>query len=98
MIINALKEEEQVAKNDLRFKTMIPIAIATSMDALAVGVTFAFLKVSIILSSMIIGIITFIICFIGQIVGNVFGSKLGEKAEMLGGIILIIFGIKALLH
>ena len=72
--------------NKIDFKTMIPLAIATSIDALAVGITFAFLKVN----------ITFLISFIGVLIGNKFGNKYGNIAERIGGILLILMGIRIL--
>ena len=72
-------------------------AIATSIDALAVGITFAFFNVSLLLSVSMIGIITFIICVIGVKVGNVFGEKYKSKAELAGGLILIVMGAKILI-
>ena len=77
---------------------MIPFAIATSIDALAVGITFSFLKVNIISTVLLIGIITFIICFIGVIIGSKFGNKYEKKSQIVGGIILILIGIKILLE
>ena len=102
--INMIKEafETKEESNDkIDFKTMIILAIATSIDALAVGVTFAFLNVNIMLAISLIGIITFIISMIGVKIGNVFGDKYETKAELAGGFILIfleqyIFIIKLL--
>ena len=76
------------------FKTMLGLAIATSIDALAVGVTFAFLKVNIWFSVMIIGITTFLFSFVGVKIGNVFGSRYSKTAEIIGGVILILLGLK----
>ncbi|MFR2445855.1 MAG: manganese efflux pump, partial [Thomasclavelia spiroformis] len=76
----------------------IMLSIATSIDALAVGITFAFFKVSILSSISIIGIITFILCVIGVKIGNVFGEKYKSKAEIIGGIILILLGFKILIE
>lgn len=73
------------------------LSIATSIDALAVGITFAFFNVSLLLSVSMIGIITFIICVIGVKVGNVFGEKYKSKAELAGGLILIVMGAKILI-
>ncbi len=94
MILESTDSEE--LDNKVDFKTMIPLAIATSIDALAVGITFAFLKVNIIISSILIGIITFSISFIGVLIGNRFGSKYGSIAELIGGILLILMGIRIL--
>ena len=83
---------------DVGFKTMIVLAIATSIDALAVGITFAFLNVNIILAIALIGSITFFLSVIGTKVGNIFGDRYENKAELLGGVILIFLGIKILLE
>ncbi len=82
--------------NQLGFKSMVMLAIATSIDALAVGVTFAFLQVDIVPAVLFIGIVTFILSSIGVKVGNVFGTKYKSKAEFAGGAILILIGIKIL--
>ena len=74
------------------------LAIATSIDALAVGITFAFLNVNLILAITLIGIITFVLSIIGTKVGNVFGDRYENKAELFGGAILIFLGIKILLE
>lgn len=100
--INMIKEvfsKEEECKNDrVDFKEMVVLAIATSIDALAVGITMAFLDVNIILAIMLIGIITFAISIIGVKIGNIFGDKYEKKAEFVGGIILILMGIKILLE
>lgn len=99
--MNMIKEafETKEESNDkIDFKTMIILAIATSIDALAVGVTFAFLNVNIMLAISLIGIITFIISMIGVKIGNVFGDKYETKAELAGGFILIFLGVKILLE
>lgn len=77
---------------------MFPLAVATSIDALAVGITFAFLEVNIILAASFIGITTFILSAAGVKVGNIFGSKYKSRAELAGGIILILLGTKTLLE
>ena len=86
--------EEEV--NELGFKNMVMLAIATSIDALAVGVTFAFLQVDIVPAVSFIGIVTFVLSAIGVKIGNVFGIKYKSKAEAAGGIILILIGLKIL--
>lgn len=98
MLKEAIKGEEEKQNDSVNFKNMIVLAIATSIDALAVGITFAFLKTNIILSVTIIGIITFILSIIGVKIGNKFGEKFENKAELLGGIILILIGLKILLE
>ena len=85
-------------ENELGFKSMIMLSIATSIDALAVGVTFAFLQVDIIPAVSFIGIVTFILSMIGVKVGNIFGVKYKSKAEFAGGLILIMMGIKILIE
>ena len=87
------KDEEEIEEADLGFKSMIMLSIATSIDALAVGISFAFLNVNIVSSSTIIGIITFIVCFIGVIAGKKIGGLFKDYAELVGGIILILIGI-----
>ena len=98
MIKEALSKDEDECNESVDFKTMIVLAIATSIDALAIGVTFAFLKVNILLAVLLIGIITFVISMIGVKIGNVFGDKYEKKAEFAGGLILILLGLKILLE
>ena len=99
MIKDAISPEDSENCNDnVGFKTMIVLAIATSIDALAVGVTFAFLNVNLILAITLIGTITFVLSVIGTKVGNVFGDRFESKAELFGGAILIFLGIKILLE
>ena len=98
MIKEALsKEDDDEIDDKVDFKTMVVLAIATSIDALAVGVTFAFLNVNIVLAVSLIASITFIISCIGVKLGNVFGDKYEKKAELLGGVVLILIGLKILL-
>lgn len=97
MIKESLKEEKSENCNDnVNFKTMAILAIATSIDALAVGITFAFLNVNLLLAVSLIGIITFTLSIIGVKIGNIFGDKYENKAEFAGGVILIFLGIKIL--
>ena len=91
-------ENSENCNEDVGFKTMIVLAIATSIDALAVGITFAFLSVNLILAIALIGSITFFLSVIGTKVGNIFGDRYENKAELLGGVILIFLGIKILLE
>lgn len=98
MIKDSTDDEIEKRNENVDFKTMIVLAIATSIDALAVGVTFAFFKTNILSAVSIIGIITFILSFIGVVIGNKFGDKLQNKAEFTGGIILILIGLKILLE
>lgn len=92
------KKDGDEIDDKVDFKTMIVLAIATSIDALAVGVTFAFLNVNIVLAVSLISSITFIISCIGVKLGNVFGDKYEKKAEFLGGLVLILIGLKILLE
>ncbi len=102
--INMIKEAcsksegEEYAEDTLDIKTMFLLAVATSIDALAVGVTFAFLSVNIASAVSFIGVTTFILSAIGVKIGNVFGTKYKAKAEITGGVILILLGIKILLE
>lgn len=80
----------------LDFKTMFLLAIATSIDALAIGVSFACIQVNIWIAISIIGVITFLFSILGVKIGNVFGSKYEKSAEIIGGIILILIGLKIL--
>lgn len=101
MIKEALELEEdecEGANESLDVKTMFALAVATSIDALAVGVTFAFLHVDIVPAVSFIGVTTFVISAIGVKIGNVFGVKYKNKAELAGGIILILMGVKILLE
>ncbi len=103
MMIEAIREwneEETVDVIDapLDHKNMLVLAVATSIDALAVGITFAFLDTPIIEAITIIGITTMIISIIGVVVGNFFGSRYKSKAEFIGGLILVLLGLKILLE
>ncbi len=79
-------------------KAMLPMAVATSIDALAVGVTFAFLEVRIVPAVSLIGVITFALSAVGVYVGHLFGAKFKSKAELVGGIVLVLMGCKILLE
>ena len=80
------------------FRAMLPLAVATSIDALAIGVTFAFLQVDIVPAVSFIGVTTFILSTVGVWVGGVFGSRFKSKAEFAGGLILVLMGSKILLE
>ena len=79
-------------------KAMLPLAVATSIDALAVGVTFAFLQVQIAPAVTFIGVITFALSCLGVKLGNLFGAKYRARAELFGGIVLILMGVKILIE
>lgn len=100
MIYEAIKnkDEQEEAIDPLNKKTLLFLAIATSIDALIVGLSFAFLEVSITSATLIIGVITFIICLIGVYLGKKFGQIFKGKAELFGGGILIIIGFRILLE
>ena len=108
MIREALSEEEstdngqqttaECACGCTGFKTMLMMAIATSIDALAVGVSFAFLSVDLWKSVAVIGITTFLFSFAGVRIGNIFGSRYSKVAEITGGVILILLGCKILVE
>ena len=98
MIREALSDEEEQTNASFGFKTMLLMAVATSIDALAVGITFAFLGVNIWLAITLIGCTTFIFSAAGVKIGNVFGNKYKSKAEIVGGVILIGIGCKILIE
>jgi len=108
MIREAMSKDEEKAEAGLDIKTMFLMAVATSIDALAVGITFAMVPVKLIaagsatanamLAAVLIGITTFIFSFVGVKVGNLFGIKYKSKAEFAGGLILILLGVKILLE
>jgi len=97
MILEALKKENDSLSDDVSFKSMIILSIATSIDALAVGVSLAIIGETILESAIIIGIVTFIMSVIGVKIGNILGLKLKDGAELLGGAILIAMAIKILI-
>lgn len=95
------EEDEEVCpkeENPFAFKTMLMLAVATSIDALAVGITLAFLNVALAPSVTFIGVTTFVISAVGIRIGNIFGMKYKAKAEFAGGLILICIGVKILLE
>lgn len=97
MIKEALDSDGEI-DGDLSFKTMLILAVATSIDALAVGITFAFLQVRIVFAALFIGCTTLVISAFGVKMGSIFGLKYKAKAEMCGGAILIMIGVKILLE
>ena len=101
-IVEAIKEIRSGEKKEenfkLRYGELVVVAVATSVDALAVGISFAFVSVQIWKSVSIIGVTTFLISFAGVCIGNRFGAKLKAKAEIAGGVILILIGLKILLE
>ena len=97
MIREAFDKDEEVT-DKVDFKSMIWLAIATSIDALTVGITFSFLKVNIWFAALLIALITYLLSIIGVIIGGKFGAKYKAAAEVTGGIILILMGIKILVE
>ena len=98
MIREARDPEEETVDDDFSMKAMVPLAIATSIDALAVGVSFAFLQVNIIPAVSFIAVTTFGCCVIGVRIGSIFGSKYKQGAEFFGGLVLILMGFKILME
>ena len=102
MIWDALHEAPETAPcagaGRLDLKELLMLAVATSIDALAVGITFAFLQVSILPAVATIGLITFALSFTGVVVGNRFGTRFQKKAEIAGGVVLVLIGLKILLE
>lgn len=97
MIKEAFSKEEK-SDPDFSFKTMLIMAIATSIDALAIGVSFAFLGVNILTAAIVIGITTFLFSVAGIKIGNLFGCRYKSKSEFIGGVVLIIIGTKILME
>ena len=100
MIRESLSKEDEKMNCSFCFRAMLPLAIATSIDALAVGVTFAIMDIGskIVFAVLFIGVITFILSAIGVKIGNVFGAKFKAKAEFFGGVVLILMGLKIFLE
>lgn len=96
MIKEALSKDTEKADASMKPKNMLLLAVATSIDALAVGVTFAFLKINIVPAVALIGIVTFLFSAAGIKIGSIFGTKYKSKAEFAGGMILILLGVKIL--
>jgi putative Mn2+ efflux pump MntP len=99
MIFESLKSEEEKKEfNPMKFNVLIGMAIATSIDALIVGISFAFISVDIVLTTSIIWFLTFMVAMTGVLIGKKTGNLLGKKAEILGGVILIAIGVKILIQ
>lgn len=98
MIREAFDKDDCETNDKVDFKSMIWLAIATSIDALTVGITFSMFKVNIYFAALLIGIITYSLSIIGVIIGNKFGCKYKSKAEVTGGLVLIVMGIKILIE
>ena len=98
MIKEALSGEEETSTPDLSVKAMLPLAVATSIDALAVGISLAMTEAPIWTSIGVIGTTTFILSAVGVTIGGIFGNKFEKKAEIFGGVVLILLGCKILLE
>ncbi len=98
MIKESMEKEQECADASLDVRSMTLLAVATSIDALAVGVTFAFLTVPIVPAVSFIGVVTFSLSIVGVKVGNVFGCRYKSRAELAGGLILVLMGLKILLE
>lgn len=102
MILEAVRDADivEIGEKDqpLRHKELLLLAVATSIDALAVGITFAFLDTPIVAAIVIIGVTTFALSIVGVVMGNFFGTRYKKKAEIAGGVILILIGAKILLE
>lgn len=102
MILEAVRDQDvvEIAQKDppLKHKELLILAVATSIDALAVGITFAFLDTPIVAAVAIIGVTTFVLSIVGVVMGNFFGTRYKKKAEIAGGVILILIGTKILVE
>ena len=99
MIKEGLSKDEENADCSFGFASMLVLAVATSIDALIVGITFGLLPdVNIVASVSLIGVITFVLSAVGLKIGNIFGARFKSKAEIAGGVILILIGVKILLE
>lgn len=97
-VIRERNTEEEVIEEKFSYRQLVAESVATSIDALAVGITFAFLNTGIALPIAIIGVVTFVIAFSGVVIGNRFGARFKSKAELAGGIILVLIGVKILIE
>lgn len=98
MVRDSRSDEEESVDSSVSFKAMLPLAVATSIDALAVGVTFAFLGVNITAAASFIGVTTFCLSVIGVAAGHLFGLRYRSKAVLAGGVCLILIGVKILVE
>lgn len=98
MIREAVWGDDEEIDGNFGFRTMLLMAIATSIDAMAVGISMAFLDVNIWMSALVIGVVTLSLSAVGVYLGSLFGSRLGSKAGVVGGLILIAIGIKIVIE
>ena len=98
MIYDSTKKEDVQRESNLRFHILLTLSVATSIDALMVGLSFAFLQTAVAVPLIVIGIVTFALSYVGFLFGNVIGNILGNKMKVVGGVILIAIGIKIFLE
>lgn len=98
MIRESFHPEKEGMDGDVSPRVMLPLAVATSIDALVTGVTFAFLSVNVGAAVLMIGLVTFLMCLAGVLLGRLLGEKLESRAKLLGGIMLILIGVKILVE
>ncbi len=98
MILDVIRGDSEAASGSTQFRVLLILAIATSIDALAAGITFAFMSLDIWFCVSVIGAITFVLCTFGALIGKRAGEALGNRAQILGGVILITMGIKILIE
>ncbi|MBR2332794.1 MAG: manganese efflux pump [Rikenellaceae bacterium] len=98
MIREAREGDSCGSNSDFSWRIMLAMAVATSIDALAVGVSFAFLRVDVVWAVVTIGVITFLLSIVGLLLGNRFGCRFKSKAEIIGGAILVAMGVKILIE
>ena len=97
-MIKESRDQDEELSDDFGFQTMLLLAVATSIDALAVGITFAFLSVKILPAAGTIGVTTFLLSVVGIYIGRAFGARWRSRAELAGGVILVLIGLKILLE
>ena len=98
MIYDSTKKEDPQRESNIRLHALLILSVATSIDALMVGLSFAFLQTAIVIPIIVIGIVTFSLSYLGFHFGNVIGNILGSKIKVIGGVILIAIGVKILLE
>lgn len=98
MIRESRDEDDEHINDDFSLHAMVPLAVATSIDALAVGVSCAFLQVNILVTVLFIGVTTFACCVFGVKIGSIFGNRYKAGAELFGGVVLVLMGIKILME
>lgn len=100
MIVDAIREKDEAVEDaySLKIKELFLLAVATSIDALAVGISFAFLQVNIWFAILVIGCTTLLLSIVGVLIGHKFGNRFQKKAAIAGGIVLILIGLKILLE